>query len=369
MNFRYIAIFIVIIACIAVMPTTSEGFEIVPAATWYRDKTCKYKMIEVLRKLVDANNLNKGSEDNWSVYIPCSYTHSQRELEQLHPTSPDQKVFIIKGCDNLSRKDNLWSHLAQKYGVSHAAQIMPRTYVLRSKPDIEQFREEYNPHKVYIMKKNIQRQQGLFMTRKIEDILGSASKYVIAQEMLQDPFLIEQRKTNCRYYLLVVCKDNQKRAYIYRNGFMYYTPRPFEMNSTEQDCVITTGYIDRAVYERNPLTLRDFSDYLGDHGVRNPDKIVFDSVGKMLSSVLDAVTPSICTQSNVSQQISFQLFGCDVAFNNRLKPQLIEINKGPDLGAKDERDRAVKQGLITDTFKLLGIISGSPVGLQRIWGV
>ena len=42
----------------------------------------------------------------------------------------------------------------------------------------------------------------------------------------------------------------------------------------------------------------------------------------------------------------------------KLEPQIMEINKGPDLGAKDIRDKQVKSKVVTDMFNLVGLIDG-----------
>ena len=36
--------------------------------------------------------------------------------------------------------------------------------------------------------------------------------------------------------------------------------------------------------------------------------------------------------------------------------KLIEINKGPDLGAKDKRDNLVKHSVVTDIFDIVGLV-------------
>lgn len=339
-----------------------------PIHKWYSDNQCKFQMIEVLQNMIKVNNLNKGSEDNWSVYLPCGYNHSQQELEKLKPTSKEQKIFIIKGCDNLSRKDNLWEHLEKKYGTAGAAEIMPRTYVLTSPDNINEFKAEYSPDKIYILKKNIQRQEGLKMTRDFNEIIsGLRSGYVVVQEMLQNPYLIDGRKTNCRVYLLVVCKNGVKSGYIYTDGFMYYTPERFEPYSMDIKKVITTGYVDREIYVKNPLTLRDFAAYLDKRG--KDGKQIFIRTGKMLAKTLDAVSPSFCTKSNVSEQTTFQLFGCDIAFNDKFEAQLIEINKGPDLGGKDDRDKKLKQDMVNDIFTIIGVTgkSANEQQFMKIW--
>ena len=64
----------------------------------------------------------------------------------------------------------------------------------------------------------------------------------------------------------------------------------------------------------------------------------------------------ICNSKKTAKSISFQLFGCDIAPDKDLNVKLIEINKGPDLGGKDERDIALKRKDLIDIFNIVGII-------------
>lgn len=339
-----------------------EGFD---ELTWYRDNKCKFQMLDITKNTMHSNSINKGSSDNWAIYLPCGYNNSQKELDGINPTSNDQKIFIIKGCDQLSRKDNLWAHLEKTYGIAGAQTIMPRTYIIASRDDMNKFKDEYSSSNIYILKKNIQRQNGLKIIRGYNKIVSEInSGYVVVQKMLQNPYLIDGRKTNCRIYLLVVCKENRKSAYIYDDGFVYYTPKKFKKNSTVKDSVITTGYIDRSIYNGNPLTLKEFSNYITLKGQQGDQVLV--KVGSLLSKTLHAVFPSICTKGNVYNQTTFQLFGCDVAFDDKLNVNLIEINKGPSLDCKDVRDCKLKQDMINNMFTLIGVAKGNSNRFLRI---
>ena len=346
---------IAIIALIIVFTINVSKEGLTTLSGYHRSKTCNYQMISVLKHMIKANELNKNTDSNWSVYLPCGYNNSQQELEEIVPTSEDQKIFIIKGCDNLSRKDNLWDSLKQVYGIESASKIMPKTYLLYRPGDLALLKNDYHVDKVYIMKKNIQRQTGLLITRNLSEMLeGYKSGYVIAQEMLQDPYLIDKRKTNCRIYLLVVCKKGKKHAYIFDDGFMYYTKKHFKPNSVNTDRIITTGYIDRSVYEKNPLTLKDFDKYLTERG--NPKGLLLSKAVDLLKKTMKAVDKKICTKSNVINQVTFQLFGCDIAYNDKLDVNLIEMNKGPNLAPHGPRDKKLKQDLIDETFRMVGVL-------------
>ena len=324
--------------------------------SWHRDSSCKYKINSMVRKVFKLYSIAAESPDGWSIHLPCTYNNVKKELLDIKPTDPSQKIFLIKGCDNLSRKDNIWSNLVNAYGRARASKYMPMTYLTETKAssDLALFKKDYTAGDVYILKKNKQRQQGLKVLNNYEEIMSSVDDgYVIIQHMLQDPYIINGRKTNCRVYLLIVCHAGEKKAYMYDNGFMYYSRTPFKPNSVDMDRIITTGYGDRAFYQKNPLTLKDMVKHVG-------PKVDIISRGKdLLRNIWKACNPVLCSEpkGKMYKNITFQLFGCDVAYNDKLVPQLIEINKGPDLSGKDERDSALKFGLVEDIFRTIGVIT------------
>jgi hypothetical protein len=178
-----------------------------------------------------------------------------------------------------------------------------------------------------------------------------------------------------RFYVLVVCKGTQYDVYVYKNGFMYYTADLFKQNTAEEGPNITTGYIDRQIYIDNPLTHNDLRNYLDDpkrelndaeKNIKNQGLIIseiyFNRIYHMLRETFLAFAGKLQGDENKRKFndtiVSFQIFGVDVAVNNELNPMVIEVNKGPDLGAKDERDSHVKHSLISDTFKVMGFIDG-----------
>lgn len=227
------------------------------------------------------------------------------------------------------------------------------------------------------MKKNIQRQEGLLITRDIE-LIKKSQEYAVAQILLQNPYLINGLKINLRVYILVTCHKDTTNIYVFNNGFMYYTKQPFVKNSMESDNNITTGYVERKVYTENPLTHEDFKYYLdlteGEHYHKNNTRslnnaerqikqdgfllsqVVFNNIMILIRDVFMSFKGKICkSTSQIYKDNSYQIFGADVAISDKLQAQIIEINKGPDLDAKDERDKMVKTKLTNDMFELIGL--------------
>lgn len=347
----------------------NEHFNEVAGLTWNRNK-CEYTLGETLEDELSKNSINK-SEKSWDLYFPCGYDNIRNEISEM-PIIPKAKYFILDGCDEIVAKEWLWTNVKNHYGRTYTKTLLPTSYVLYDVNDLKLFDKEFDKNKIYIMKKNIQRQEGLKITKNKNEILnGMKNQYVIVQELLQNPYLISGLKTNMRFYVLVMCDGNSStgsfKVFAHKDGFMYYTKVPFKMNSLDEAPNITTGYIDRKVYEKNPLTHDDLRKYLDDpkrnltdieKTVRNQglliSQIVFGRIYKLLGTVFTAFVGRLCKPSKLSNNLSFQLFGVDIAVDNELNCSIMEVNKGPDLNAKDKRDSELKHGVVQDILKIVG---------------
>lgn len=338
---------------------------------WTRNK-CNYIINDTIKKALKENNLIE-KDENAEVYFPCLYDNISKEINNFKFREGDykQKFFILQNADNITAKDYLWKHIKSHHGLEKALTMMPNTYVLNNPDDVVRFKRDYKPSNIYIMKKNIQRQEGLKITNNKEEILNNTDKdYVCVQELLQDPYLISGRKTNMRFYVLVVCNNENMDVYVYNDGFMYYTKELFKKGSLEDAHNITTGYIDRKVYEENPLTHEDLRKYLD--SVREYSKsemalinkgykvstVYFDRIYTLIKDIFLAYT-GVFNKGRLKNYITFQLFGLDIAVSDTLKPMVMEVNKGPDLGAKDERDGKVKNGVVNGILKTLKIVENN----------
>lgn len=336
---------------------------------WKRTK-CNYYMNETIKDVLNNNKITKTNGNDWDLIMPCLYDDIENEVSKIKPNNKSQRIFIIDDADELCAKDTIWKNVLDYYGRDDAKQLMPLTYILHDQNDIDLFKNEYDFNKIYILKKNIQRQEGLLITRDYNKIInGYKNGYVIVQELLQNPYTINGFKTNMRFYTLIICQNGDISCYVYNDGFMYYTKNKFKKNDLSHDTNVTTGYIDRHIYEINPLTHNDLRVYLDDDK-RKLNKaerkykrmnytlsiLVFNRLYETLKKVMLSIIGRICERSSLKENITFQLFGVDMAFNDKLEAVLIEINKGPDLGAKDKRDYELKKNVCTDMFSIMNII-------------
>lgn len=337
----------------------------------YRSSCGRYP--ELLEKVMEERHMSKNSSD-FDLYIPCSYNSCEKEVLAFE-NKAGKKLFLIDGCDWIASKLALWDLLRQKYG-RNAEKYMPRTFLLQNEKDMKEFEYHYDNNlkirqdHMYVLKNYAQRQEGIKLTRDKQEIMNGLSKgWYLVQDYVYDPFIIAKRKINFRYYLLITCYQGKTEAYVHKDGFLYYTPEFYDEYDINSKKHITTGYIDRSVYAVNPLTLQDFRDYLEcENRVESTNNTKWkclsdkktglskkwdDSVLKLMEGVMSAINDKICKNPNLCNQYRFQLFGCDVAPDSKLNAKLMEINKGPDLNAKDGRDREVKLSVQRDMFKII----------------
>lgn len=300
---------------------------------------------------------------DWTVYLPCGYNSAEFELQEKEKLFEQKRrksvVVAIQGMDFLAAKNALWSLLKKKYGRLRAQIFMPETWSLTDVTDLEHLQRMVaggSPadDRTYILKKNIQRQEGLFLTKYIDIQKAIRDGYVVVQRMLRQPYLIQGRKTNLRMYVLVVCTGQNKKVYLYNNGFVYYTPHRYVEDSIDSKKTITSGYIDRSVYQYSPLTLQDFLGYVERHNGAGTARFLWGNLVYLIKGVMDAVENSICRQRENSNIINMQLFGADVQVNSALDdPKILEFNKGSDQSTKDHRDAEVKTKLHTDMYEVV----------------
>ena len=178
----------------------------------------------IMKKIFDQFNINKNKED-WDLYIPCGYNGVEKELREVN-TKDTQKIFGISGCDKIVSKNSLWEVIINKYGRNEAKNIMPETFLLHQKNDMDQLKKQYKNGDTVILKKNLQRKLGIKFAQDWDTIVKSKNNdFRLAQKFISDVFIINKRKMNLRIYMLVVCKNNKKEVYFHKLGKCLYTSK------------------------------------------------------------------------------------------------------------------------------------------------
>ncbi len=296
-----------------------------------------------------------------AVYLPCGYTWVENELRQYDP-SRGQTILAIDGCDRIVAKNGLWSVLSEEYGREDASELVPRSYVANSPIDMRYLQQEYDPRQIYIMKKNVQRQQGLKITRNLPEMMtASQAGYAVIQEYLMNPLLFDKRKFDIRVFLLVIQKGNQQAYYRHSGGRCHYTSRDFDTNDLSKEIHIPSGYNeDQEFKDSHPETLKELQAYMNRNN--NQGDYFFNRIDELLRTCCIAFSKVLGNESKFKEQdtVRCQLFGIDILGDEALRPVLIEINKGPEMAWSSEPERQYKKKIVTDMFDLLGYTKATP---------
>ena len=326
-------------------------------------KRCEHIPIKGLyRQILEEEGVNLEQDlDKFDLYYPCGYNKIEKELRSI--TLKDyQNVFGICGCDTIASKSSLWKTIESYYGRDKARQYMPESYILRNDEQLNNFKRIFDPSRVYILKKKIQRKKGIKISNNLDEIIKARNeKFVLVQEKV-DSLIINKRRMNLRIYLVVKCREGYKELYMHDNAKCLYTSKDVDESKAksgtpeEFESLITNSYVtELTIYNTNPLTLDQLCKYI-EQNYNVPKEKLMASIEENLKVVFKALLTKLCNCDNIHKNGQFQLFGADVILDTNLNPYMLEINKGPDMKHKDEADRLLKKKVIFDTFNLMNVV-------------
>jgi hypothetical protein len=288
--------------------------------------------------------------------------HIDEYMTKIKFSPLTQFIYGLNYTDLLASKSSLIETLRKNLPVITYEAIVPKSYITSSVSDMVQFTKDRGSRKVYILKKNIQRQEGHYITDSIDDAMKKKNDYVVIQEMLQNPYLVNAYKINLRIYLLIVVfgKSDVKFFY-YNDGFIYYTPQHFEPLSTDMSKIITTGYVDRKMYDENPMTHKELANVIGESAYT----LLSNNIKTLLQHVKTAYSDILLQGNKKFPGNKFLIYGVDIAPDINLGCKLMEINKGPDLTYKDDRDKTVKLSMVKEALQIVGLFGTKPRTLRN----
>lgn len=298
-------------------------------------------------------------DPEWTHFIPSQFNNAEIEILPKIKGKKNKYINGIVNMDFIASKLGLFKTLSLYYKQQEIVDtLVPKTWII--KESLPEFKYLDFNNKFYILKKDIQQQQGLQLVGNYNDLMSYALNpdFVVLQEFLNDPFIIQDhvnsnvvvnRKINLRVYVLITVYLGQLRAFIFKDGFVYYTPDNF-IYSINKDNMITSGYISRDVYDRNPLTLTDLQIYTESR------KYNYQALWNIIKSKLTTILIPYYFAWNESNSDNnhYQIFGVDIEPNSTFSNvKILEFNKGPDLNAKDARDKALKDQMVKDSLEIV----------------
>lgn len=276
----------------------------------------------------------------------------------LRHASPSH-VYALLGIDLMANKANMYKIMRRRMRSSVLVRSFPETYVLHDNADLKRFVSRIREQEgLYILKKNLQRQQGCVIIhneQEAQQYLRNDPKFVVAQRLLTNNLLIHGRKCNIRRYVIIVRTDKYVKAYLHNNGFIYYSSHTRSEAPTIKQFHITTGYINRKIYDTNPMTVYDMYDTIG-----SDSRILEKNMLELLSNVFRIFVSEISESDPVIKgRTCFAIMGCDLSVNEKYECMLMEINKGPDLNPKDDLDGTVKRNIVESALTAARLINGN----------
>ena len=363
----------------------------------FRNKDIKYyrcqdKLLgKITQSIFDEHNIINSNED-WDLYYPCGYNNIEKELKgiqiinnyensdsnsdlnsdlnsdsnsdsnkELKKNNINAKfIFGINGCDRIVSKNNLWTLLESCYGREKASKLIPESFVLNDNEQLNLLKKNFyeNKNSIYILKKNVQRKEGLKLTKNLDEIIYAKWEgYILAQKYMSDIYLINNRKVNLRIYVLIMIKNNKIHFYVSRKGKCIYTNKEYNDNDFDFETNITSYNLDMSVYEKNPRFFEELIQYINKNNGEGEGQKLFEKINYILMNIFKCIAGNIYQSKNIAGSVTFQLFGIDVIFNKNLDPYLLEFNKGPDMQGRDEMDEKMKTTVQTDMFKTVGVLN------------
>lgn len=345
---------------------SNQSAQITPSHNMLYQKTyykCNTKHNPPTQNILNANNFTRqhtlSSTQQPDLYIPCGYSNAELELFKLQREHVTQtKIFAISGCDILAGKDTLWQTLEKVYSRDGAKLLMPETYLTKSANDLDLCERFYHPENIYILKKNIQRKEGILILDNLMNILATVKRdprYVIIQHYITNPFLIQKRKLNIRLYIAVVCTlSSGVKAYLYTQGKCIYTNQEYDHNNiANSEAHLTSLNLDAQIYNHLPETFTELQNTIGQVAYN----FIWQKIIYKIKQIFFAIQKEKAICQDIKGTLNFQLFGVDVMLDDTLEPWILEFNKGPDMSYKTPKDEKLKKNLYQDLFCLVDLVN------------
>lgn len=324
-------------------------------------ETHKKKIITDIYKKYNIN-FQKDNSKKWDIYHLCGYKNIEDQLAKIKVHNNKQIIFAINGCDKISHKNTLWTILNNYYGRDESKKIMPESFILDSKEDIDLFKSKFHPKKMYVIKKNLQRKKGIKLSNNLDEIINIDKAFKVVQEFIIDTYLINNRVLNLRIYLMIICKNNEVSFYLHKLGKCLYSAKDINSDLSDFDSRITNSYKTTLdIYNNNPLTLDELNKYLNKKKPKS-STVLFNNIQNIFKKLCNAIKHHIKSSPNLLNNITTQLFGVDVIFGKNMKPYILEFNKGPDMEPKDDKDYNIKYKVELDMLEKLKLIKVNDIG-------
>lgn len=304
------------------------------------------------------------SSTHWKLYLPDAFHQVDDLLRSLTCSHPQQIIGAISGSLVLAQKESLWSALCSFFGERGAQQIMPPTCLLQSPKQVERFLHTHGDSATYVMKKNLQKNQGISFTKSKKKVLqGRKEGYTLVQTYLPSQLTIHKRYTTLRAFVCLLTQKTRTQGFLHAQMLCHYTAQDLTPHSLDPKTLATgTHLYTPSLHENRPLTLYDLHSFCAQNQIHLESTL--NQIHTQVRSVLQSTHHLLHTLPNTFHHRSFQLFGVDLALcleGKVLSPRILEWNNYPSALPISERFAEIRREICLDTLRLaMGKSSSNP---------
>ncbi|KAK9811398.1 hypothetical protein WJX72_003284 [[Myrmecia] bisecta] len=338
---------------------------------------CKY---DVLRTVAQRLGWQLAGDEEWDVF----WTDTSVSLDRVMRLQSTQKINHFTGMLEICRKKALARAMATmvQAGFADHYNFTPNTLVLPDQLDDLLLLLRGKKRKTFILKPDSGCQgKGIRLVQTGEAALHALQDLgwpdLVACRYIHKPLLVEGRKFDLRVYALVTQCD-PLCVFVYREGLARFCTIPYErpqegnldsaymhltnyaINKHNENFVSNAhGGADEAGSKWSLAALREWMCRQG---------LDYDAVWKRIQ---DTVVKSIIAIQPLLRQnyrtalpapdndgrSCFEILGFDILLDEACRPWLMEVNHSPSFAVDTPLDATLKEQLVLDTLKLVGISS------------
>jgi len=316
----------------------------------------------------------------WDVlWSPASTAHQAAE----QGLRPGQLSSAVPGTQSICKKRRLPATLYRAYGDS-AWDIMPRSYQIPFQ--VREWKTWLEAHKgapenkLWILKTAQHLGKGLKLVRyqqAVKEVLVQHQKaekakaegkskevrpFVLAQQYVDDPLLINGRKFGLRLWAVVAGSD-PLRVYLHQGGLVLFSGQEYEgAGIADEEGQPMQAHVTN--YAQNVhgdvWTLQQLEQHIGQQNYQDMMRRILRSTAMTYAAALKDMR-SEAERLDIPPATTFELMGLDFLIDSKYRPWLLEVNSTPSL-AVEHNDPVVEEliynqkwSMVTDMFSLMRI--------------
>ena len=322
---------------------------------------------------LEYNNLIRSGKrlDNNLIMEFCGSEERDKFIQSLKKY---QKYDVFPMNGEITRKSSLYlNYKIFKEKFPDDFNYMPETFIMpKDKKIIEEKFKNYkiDVNNLWIVKpKYLSRGRGIHLFDNMKDDINND---ILISRYISNPHTINGKKYDLRLYVFVTGFSPLK-IYLFNEGIVRISSEEFslDLNNLKNPFIHLTN---TSINKKNPKYKRvdDLNDENGNDWslatlkkhIKNINKIDFDK--EILPKIKDIIIKIFITafdkalksmeSKHIRNNAIYQLYGIDIILDDNIKPWLLEVNYGPDLGNIDLTDLKLKTKVVTDLFNIIGIV-------------